>query len=167
MDALPADDLQFTWRFNTSTSAIRLPQEDISVHGTMSRLEFTPLTELDYGTFLCWAANSIGRGKPCSFRLVPSGPPEPPTGCVTNNFTYSSFTISCDPLDKTVNLTLNLKVHIVGTDNLVKKIDSAESSLEVGDLLPGTAYTLLLRRENRLLIVYFHCIGIQRLYIRL
>ena len=25
------------------------------------QLEFTPLTELDYGTFLCWAANSIGR----------------------------------------------------------------------------------------------------------
>ena len=26
------------FRFNTSTSAIRLPQEDISVHGTMSRV---------------------------------------------------------------------------------------------------------------------------------
>ena len=25
------------------------------------QLEFTPLTELDYGTFLCWATNSIGR----------------------------------------------------------------------------------------------------------
>ena len=25
------------------------------------QLEFTPLTELDYGTFLCWAENSIGR----------------------------------------------------------------------------------------------------------
>ena len=36
----------------------------------------------------------IYRGKPCSFRLVPSGPPEPPTGCVTNNFTYSSFTVN-------------------------------------------------------------------------
>ena len=31
----------------------------------------------------------------------------------------------------------------------VKEKDSLGSSLEVGDLLPGTAYTLLLWRENR------------------
>ena len=35
----------------------------------------------------------ITRGQPCSFRLVPSGPPDPPAGCQTNNFTYSSFTV--------------------------------------------------------------------------
>ena len=34
-----------------------------------SQLEFTPLTELDYGTFLCWAANSIGRSLSFSLSL--------------------------------------------------------------------------------------------------
>ena len=41
----------------------------------------------------------------------------------------------------------------------MKEKDSLGSSLEVGDLLPGTAYTLLLWRENR-----WTCLSIAMIY---
>ena len=42
----------------------------------------------------CWATNSVGRGTPCVFTILPIGPPEPPSKCRTSNVTYSSFEVS-------------------------------------------------------------------------
>jgi len=40
----------------------------------MSRLNYTPSTDLDYGTISCWAKNSIGTQKsPCVFQIVAAG----------------------------------------------------------------------------------------------
>lgn len=40
----------------------------------MSRLNYTPTTDLDYGTISCWARNSIGMQKsPCVFQIVAAG----------------------------------------------------------------------------------------------
>ena len=39
-----------------------------------SWLEYTPRTELDYGTLLCEATNTVGQqAKPCAFKLIPAG----------------------------------------------------------------------------------------------
>lgn len=40
----------------------------------MSRLNYTPATDLDYGTISCWGRNSIGQQKnPCIFQIVAAG----------------------------------------------------------------------------------------------
>lgn len=59
-----------------------------------SSLRYSPRTELDYGTLLCWPENELGRGLPCVFTILPIGPPEPPSKCRTSNVTYSSFEVS-------------------------------------------------------------------------
>ena len=44
------------------------------VNGTQSILDYVPRTEMDYGSVLCWASNSVGRqNQPCVFHIVPAG----------------------------------------------------------------------------------------------
>lgn len=44
------------------------------VVGTESRVNYTPMNELDYGTLLCWANNSVGyQAQPCVFHILPAG----------------------------------------------------------------------------------------------
>lgn len=39
-----------------------------------SRLNYTPTTDLDYGTISCWGRNAIGMQKmPCTFQVVAAG----------------------------------------------------------------------------------------------
>lgn len=39
-----------------------------------SRLNYTPTTDLDYGTISCWGRNAIGIQKmPCIFQVVAAG----------------------------------------------------------------------------------------------
>ncbi|KAK3891795.1 hypothetical protein Pcinc_004335 [Petrolisthes cinctipes] len=40
-----------------------------------SSLRYTPTTEFDYGTLLCWGTNDVGQQRrPCIFHIVPTGP---------------------------------------------------------------------------------------------
>ena len=67
----------------------------VSSSGSVSVLQYSPKTELDYGTLVCGAANSVGGSSaPCVFSILPVGPPEPPSKCRTSNVTYSSFEVS-------------------------------------------------------------------------
>lgn len=39
-----------------------------------SVVTYTPVTELDYGTLLCWATNSIGSQRvPCVYHIIAAG----------------------------------------------------------------------------------------------
>lgn len=50
------------------------PFHRFGVSGTQSGVNYTPMTELDYGTLLCWANNSIGtQESPCVFQIVAAG----------------------------------------------------------------------------------------------
>ena len=42
---------------------------------------------------VCYGLNSIGMGSPCIYHLLPTGPPEPPVHCGTNNVTYSTVKV--------------------------------------------------------------------------
>ncbi len=53
-----------------------------------------PRTELDYGSLLCWATNSVGRQRdPCVFHLVPAGAPDPVRNCSFGNQTTTSLQV--------------------------------------------------------------------------
>lgn len=66
--------LAFTWKFNNSAEAIDIPASHIFTDGANSHALYIPMTELDYGTLLCWGRNEIGVQKePCVYYINPAG----------------------------------------------------------------------------------------------
>ncbi|XP_030241876.1 uncharacterized protein LOC115563279, partial [Drosophila navojoa] len=47
----------FRWKFNNSGETLDVGSERFSVNGSRSILKYTPVTDQDYGTLSCWAAN--------------------------------------------------------------------------------------------------------------
>lgn len=75
VDADP-NHVKFSWQFNNSAGESLKVFTDLyrTVNKTKSELTYKPLSDLDYGTLICWADNSIGRQlEPCVFHLVPAG----------------------------------------------------------------------------------------------
>lgn len=67
-------DVQFIWKFNNSDDTVDIPQSHTATDRTRGTAAYTPMTELDYGTMLCWAKNEIGMQKdPCIFFINPAG----------------------------------------------------------------------------------------------
>ncbi|XP_018339778.1 PREDICTED: nephrin [Trachymyrmex septentrionalis] len=73
VDANPPE-VQFKWTFNNSAESIDVAAGHIARAGTSSIVSYTPMTELDYGTLLCWASNHIGQQQvPCVYHIIPAG----------------------------------------------------------------------------------------------
>lgn len=73
VDANPPE-VQFRWTFNNSAESIDVAASHIARAGTSSIVSYTPMTELDYGTLLCWATNRIGHQQvPCVYHIIPAG----------------------------------------------------------------------------------------------
>lgn len=84
----------FHWTFNNSGELVEVPHSrysHVSASGTPSvadnlkeyqqfhgsRLNYTPATEMDYGTVACWASNQVGKQRtPCLFQAS-TFPPVP------------------------------------------------------------------------------------------
>ncbi|XP_045117762.1 hemicentin-2-like isoform X2 [Portunus trituberculatus] len=95
VDANPPQD-SFQWTFNNTADTIDVPQGRFSSSSTHSVITYTPMTSLDYGTLLCWAANEIGSQKePCVFHIVPAGKPERPGNCTVDRGTPTSARVRC------------------------------------------------------------------------
>ncbi|XP_070169950.1 neural cell adhesion molecule 1 [Polyergus mexicanus] len=83
----------FHWTFNNSGELVEVPHSrysHVSAPGTPSvadnlkeyqqfhgsRLNYTPATEMDYGTVACWASNQVGKQRtPCLFQVIAAGRP--------------------------------------------------------------------------------------------
>ena len=92
--ANPQSSVFFEWRFNTSGETVDMPHDRFRSTNSRSVVEYVPRTELDYGSLLCWASNSIGRQRePCIFHLVPAGVPDNLTNCSIGNQTTSSLQV--------------------------------------------------------------------------
>lgn len=64
----------FHWTFNSSGEQTDLPSQLHSSETGLSRLNYTPTSDLDYGTISCWGRNAIGVQKsPCVFQIVAAG----------------------------------------------------------------------------------------------
>ncbi|KAL3288901.1 hypothetical protein HHI36_003346, partial [Cryptolaemus montrouzieri] len=67
-------DVQFVWKFNNSAGIVDIPQNQIHTEKARSTAAYKPVTELDYGTLLCWGRNEIGvQAEPCVFYINPAG----------------------------------------------------------------------------------------------
>lgn len=63
-----------------------------------SDLRYSPVSDLDYGTLLCWATNDVGTQRtPCTFTVFPAGKPDVPNSCLAFNETENSVSVSCEP----------------------------------------------------------------------
>ncbi|KAL1513805.1 hypothetical protein ABEB36_003164 [Hypothenemus hampei] len=95
VEANPSD-VRFNWKFNNSADAVDISPEQIYTEKARSIAKFTPVSEQDYGTLLCWGANDIGVQKdPCVFYITPAGKPDPLTNCSASNQTSDSLYIEC------------------------------------------------------------------------
>lgn len=66
--------VSFQWTFNNSGEQADVPQHRFTSQGTVSRLNYTPVSDMDYGTLSCWGTNSVGQMKtPCVYQVVAAG----------------------------------------------------------------------------------------------
>ena len=100
----PPTDTHFEWRFNATSVAMQrgsaivdMPRDRFRsppLNPTVSIVEYVPKTEMDYGSLLCWATNSVGRQRePCVFHLVPAGVPDQVDNCAILNQTSTSLKV--------------------------------------------------------------------------
>ena len=62
------------WQFNTTTELRNIPPDSVFTDKTHSVAEYVPITEMDYGSLLCWGVNSLGiQTQPCVFSVIPAG----------------------------------------------------------------------------------------------
>ncbi|XP_063231434.1 nephrin-like isoform X2 [Bacillus rossius redtenbacheri] len=95
VDANPPP-LGFHWTFNNSGDQSEVPPARYHSSGAVSRLNYTPASDLDYGTLACWASNSVGPQRaPCVFQVVAAGRPFPLANCSVGNQTTDSLHVEC------------------------------------------------------------------------
>ncbi|XP_071453565.1 nephrin-like [Hetaerina americana] len=95
VEAYPAPD-SFKWSFNNTAETIDVPQARYQTGAFFSTLTYTPMTEMDYGTVMCWASNTAGQQKdPCVFHIIAAGKPDPPFNCTILNQTTESVEVEC------------------------------------------------------------------------
>ncbi|KAK9301867.1 hypothetical protein QLX08_005927 [Tetragonisca angustula] len=95
VDASPTS-VSFHWTFNSSGDLTDIPSTKYSNEGTSSRLNYTPSSDMDYGTLGCWASNIVGPSKqPCLYQVIAAGRPYPLQNCTAFNQTGSWIRISC------------------------------------------------------------------------
>ncbi|XP_065339430.1 hemicentin-1 isoform X2 [Cloeon dipterum] len=82
--------VRFSWTYNRSRDVLHVSAARVRSTGLTSILDYTPVSDADFGTLACWASNSIGRQKlPCLFHIVPAKTPRPPDHCVVSNSSIS------------------------------------------------------------------------------
>lgn len=66
--------MTFIWKFNNTSETVDIAQSHVIQEKLRSTASYTPITERDYGSLLCWAKNSRGmQTEPCVFHVIPAG----------------------------------------------------------------------------------------------
>ncbi|KAK4294521.1 hypothetical protein Pmani_032863, partial [Petrolisthes manimaculis] len=95
LDAHPPPYL-YRWTFNNSGESVDIPKDHIQAGDSGSTVSYTPNTELDYGTLLCWGTNTVGhQTRPCVFHVFPAGRPDPVYNCSSYNLSIGAVYVRC------------------------------------------------------------------------
>ncbi|KAF9803443.1 hypothetical protein SFRURICE_005247 [Spodoptera frugiperda] len=128
----------FSWFFNSSGEQTEISPSLYTVFGNTSTLRYTPTTDLDFGTVLCSATNSVGRQEtPCLYKLVAAaGNPTALQNCSVVNQSSDTLLVEC----------------LEGFDGGLPQVFYMEvlelPSLMVHDLDSRSSYTLILYAAN-------------------
>lgn len=64
----------FHWTFNNSGDLTVVAASQYTSIGTISQLNYTPVSDMDYGTLSCWGSNTVGNQRnPCVYQVVAAG----------------------------------------------------------------------------------------------
>lgn len=110
---------------------------------------YTPRSELDYGSLLCWAQNELGQqADPCAYQLVAAEPPDPVRNCRLLNASDSQLVVACEPgYDGGVDQSFQMEVYDSRKRELVANVSSSGG----GNLLDSPknpAYIALLANNS-------------------
>ncbi|KAF7998196.1 hypothetical protein HCN44_009594 [Aphidius gifuensis] len=141
VDANPMN-VEFHWTFNNSAESINVASGHIGKSGTKSVVSYTPMTELDYGTLLCWAKNNIGSQLvPCVYHIIPAGHPDMVHNCTTRNTSINSFSIRCtEGFNGGLQQSFLIEVRESHSQELKYNSTSPIPQFRVGYLDPGKLY---------------------------
>nr|XP_027225660.1 hemicentin-2-like [Penaeus vannamei] len=137
----------YRWAFNNTGEFVDIPNSHFNIMGDgvkaqRSDLRYSPVSDLDYGTLLCWATNLVGTQRtPCTFTVFPAGKPDAVASCRVFNETEESVSVSCEPgYSGGVDQSFLIEAW---DDGVVRATDTSDAPLmEVTGLRPGTRYTL-------------------------
>ncbi|XP_067628687.1 LOW QUALITY PROTEIN: uncharacterized protein side-VIII [Eurosta solidaginis] len=141
----------YIWKFNaTQGETIDIPASHIAVDRGRSIAHYTPMTENDYGTLLCWASNEIGdQSEPCVYTVTPAGEPDALVNCTLLNQTSTGFQIECiEGFDGGLQQDFIMEVYVNGTTRHPKIYKSKTPYFEVRGLVPGVGYNVFLVAHN-------------------
>ncbi|KPU75857.1 uncharacterized protein Dana_GF12266, isoform E [Drosophila ananassae] len=150
IDANPSE-ATYVWKFNASHGeTIDILSSQVAVDRGRSIAHYTPQTENDYGTLLCWATNEIGdQSEPCVYTIVPAGEPDPLLNCTVLNQTSTGFQIECiEGFDGGLQQDFIMEVYANGTTRYPKISKSKRPYFEVSGLVPGMGYNVFLLAHN-------------------
>ncbi|XP_017150580.1 uncharacterized protein LOC108160840 isoform X5 [Drosophila miranda] len=150
IDANPME-ATYVWKFNASQGeTVDIPASQVAVDRGRSIAHYTPMTENDYGTLLCWATNEIGdQSDPCVYTIVPAGEPDPLLNCTVLNQTSTGFQIECiEGFDGGLQQDFIMEVYVNGTTRNPKVSRPNRPYFEVSGLVPGMGYNVFLIAQN-------------------
>ncbi|CAG9835037.1 unnamed protein product, partial [Diabrotica balteata] len=149
VDANPPD-VEFKWTFNNSADSVDVSQSYIARSGTASVVSYTPMTELDYGTLLCYASNRIGAQRsPCVFHIIAAGRPDQVHNCTLLNISMTSFNIRCsEGFNGGLPQSFLLEVRESQSQELKNNLTSPVARFSVTGLAAGLQYHAVLFSFN-------------------
>ncbi|OXA61211.1 Nephrin [Folsomia candida] len=142
VDANP-QKVQFRWSFNNSAESLEVPSQRFRSVGTRSVVTYTPMTELDYGTLLCWASNKIGDQRvPCVYHVIAAGRPDTVHNCTVANHSTDSFFLYCtEGFNGGLPQSFILELRESQSDKLKANLTSHVPAFAVAGLEPGFTFT--------------------------
>ena len=140
----PSVGLRFHWVFNTSGESMQMENAGVRVDGTRSTVDYTPRTELDYGNLLCWGENSIGvQRQPCTYHIIPAGPPDAVHNCTVFNQTFTSLQILCHHgFDGGLKQMFKMDLRDASTGQTLLNMSQDKSEFLLTGLIPGHGYII-------------------------
>ncbi|XP_048510845.1 neural cell adhesion molecule 2 isoform X2 [Athalia rosae] len=149
VDANPPE-VQFRWTFNNSAESIDVAAGHIARAGTLSIVSYTPMTELDYGTLLCWATNHVGSQRvPCVYHIIAAGRPDMVHNCTTSNTSTNSFSVRCtEGFNGGLQQSFLLEVRESNSQDLHANLSSPVPRFSVTDLESGALYQACIYAYN-------------------
>ncbi|XP_050305453.1 protein turtle homolog B-like isoform X2 [Anthonomus grandis grandis] len=149
VDANPPE-VNFKWTFNNSADSVDVSSNHIAKTGTSSVVSYTPITELDYGTLLCYASNNIGMQRvPCVFHIIAAGRPDQVHNCSTTNISMTSLQIRCaEGFNGGLTQAFLLEMRESQTQHTKYNLTSPVARFSVNHLEPGAQYQAVLFAYN-------------------
>ncbi|XP_045527790.1 hemicentin-1-like isoform X2 [Pieris brassicae] len=151
VDANP-EVVSFHWTFNNSGEQIELPPRLSSVLGHTSTLNYTPSTDMEYGTLACYGENSVGQQKvPCVFQLVAAGRPFQVQNCTVANQSLDSLFVECvENFDGGLPQTFLMELLELPSLTVRYNVSTNKTppTFDISSLHPGVSYRIDLYAVN-------------------